>query len=266
MRWRCWARDAEKPGRREETAQRKTMALPSVLSPYSFPSRALPKPTPANLRRFAETPVVRRAINLIKDRVASYGLAGAPEARPRSGDGRLCREARQSSAPVAWSRPTLPTRFRTLLEQVIEDALVGGFGAIEMELTGDPAKPFELWPVDGATIRIDPRWDGRPGFRPLRAGDGAGGNRRESFRCSTTSSIYVRMNPRSFTPFGLGPLEVAFETVNAFLSAHRFAGKLASNAVVQYALWLNETTPAQHERLIRWWQDEIEGTGRVPML
>jgi len=74
------------------------------------------------------------------------------------------------------------------------------------------------------------------------------------------------MNPRTHTPFGLGPLEVAFETVNAFLSAHRYAGKLASNAVVQYALWLNETTPAQHERLIRWWQDEIEGTGRVPLL
>ena len=24
--------------------------------------------------------------------------------------------------------------------------------------------------------------------------------------------------------------------------------------------------PGQHERLIRWWQDEIEGTGRVPIL
>jgi HK97 family phage portal protein len=78
--------------------------------------------------------------------------------------------------------------------------------------------------------------------------------------------IYIRMNPRTFTPFGLGPLEVAFETVNSFLSAHRFAGKLASNAVVQYALWINEATQSQHERLIRWWQDEIEGTGRVPIL
>ncbi len=74
------------------------------------------------------------------------------------------------------------------------------------------------------------------------------------------------MNPRTHTPFGLGPLEVAFEMVNAFLSANRFASKLASNSVVQYALWLNETTPAQHERLIRWWQDEIEGTGRVPLI
>jgi phage portal protein BeeE len=78
--------------------------------------------------------------------------------------------------------------------------------------------------------------------------------------------MYIRTNPRSFTPFGLGPLEVAFETVNQFLSAHRFAGKLAANAVAQYALWLNEATPAQHDRLIRWWQDEIEGTGRVPVL
>ncbi len=78
--------------------------------------------------------------------------------------------------------------------------------------------------------------------------------------------MYIRMNPRSFTPFGLGPLEVAFETVNQFLSAHRFAGKLAANSVAQYALWLNEATPAQHDRLIRWWQDEIEGTGRVPLI
>jgi phage portal protein BeeE len=78
--------------------------------------------------------------------------------------------------------------------------------------------------------------------------------------------IYIRMNPRSFTPFGLGPLEVAFETVNEFLAAHRFAGKLAANAVAQYAIWLNEATPQQHDRLIRWWQDEIEGTGRVPVL
>ena len=78
--------------------------------------------------------------------------------------------------------------------------------------------------------------------------------------------MYVRLNPRTHTPFGLGRLEVAFETVNQFLSANRYAGRLASNSVVQYALWLNEATPEQHDRLIRWWQDEIEGTGRVPLL
>ena len=42
-----------------------------MLSPYHAGKALLPKPTPENLRRFAETPVVRRAINLIKDRVAA---------------------------------------------------------------------------------------------------------------------------------------------------------------------------------------------------
>ncbi|HXZ26417.1 MAG TPA: phage portal protein, partial [Terriglobales bacterium] len=78
--------------------------------------------------------------------------------------------------------------------------------------------------------------------------------------------IYIRLNPRTHTPFGLGRLEVAFETINAFLGAYRYAARLASNTVVQYALWLQDLSPAHHERLIRWWQDEIEGTGRVPIL
>jgi len=77
---------------------------------------------------------------------------------------------------------------------------------------------------------------------------------------------YIRLNPRSYTPFGLGKLEVAFETIHEFLCAHRFASRLASNSVVQYALWLQNLNPQHHERLIRWWQDEVEGTGRVPVL
>ena len=35
---------------------RKTVALPSILGPYQAPANLLPKPTPVNLRRFAETP------------------------------------------------------------------------------------------------------------------------------------------------------------------------------------------------------------------
>jgi phage portal protein BeeE len=249
-------------GRREEAVQRKTVALPSVLAPYSFPAKALPKPTPANLRKFAETPVVRRAINLIKDRVASMDWQVRLR---RDHDPEKVAFAARRAKILRHSLPNASDSFRTLIEQAIEDALVGGFGAIEMELSEDPAKPFELWAVDGATIRIDPKWDGSPASVRFAQATGLIGTD-AVIPLQDNQLMYVRMNPRSYTPFGLGPLEIAFETVNAFLSAHRFAGKLASNAVVQYALWLNETTPAQHERLIRWWQDEIEGTGRVPLL
>lgn len=248
------------------TVQRKTMALPSILSPYQYqsPAKAMPKPTPANLRKFAETPLVRRAINIIKDRIASldwqvrlkrgYSLEMVPDALERA-----------NALRRALEEPNGGDSFRTLVEQVLEDALVGGFGVMEMELTGVAEKPFDLWPVDGATIRIDPRWDGQPDSVRYAQSTGFSGTG-AVIPLKDDELIYLRMNPRTHTPFGLGPLEVAFETVNSFLAAHRYAGKLASNSVVQYALWLNETTPAQNERLIRWWQDEIEGTGRVPLL
>jgi len=246
---------------------RKTAMLPAVLSPLSMGQgrqNATPKPTPANLRKLAETPVARRAINVVKDKIASmdwkitlrrgYAPGDVADAGGRMQVLRRCLE-----------EPNASDSFRTLFEQVIEDILVGGFGAVEMEATGDPARPFHLWAVDGATIEIDVTWDGDPA-KPRYAQAAGGVGMKKLIPMLDDELMYLRLNPRTHTPFGLGRLEVAFETVNQFLSAHRYAGRLASNSVVQYALWLNEATPEQHDRLIRWWQDEIEGTGKVPLL
>jgi len=245
-------------------AARRTLALPSILSPVQYPGRLLPKPTPMNLRRFAETPLVRRAINVIKDRIAAMDW----QVRVRRGvDARNVADAQERLQALrrTLEEPNATDSFRTLIEQAIEDVLTGGYGAIEMEPTGDQARPAMLWAVDGASIRINARWNGDP-ETPRYAQALPGQLESSALDLRDDQLMYIRMNPRSFTPFGLGPLEVAFETVNQFLSAHRFAGKLAANSVAQYALWLNEATPAQHDRLIHWWQDEIEGTGRVPLL
>lgn len=161
--------------------------------------------------------------------------------------------------------PNPDDSFRSLAEQVLEDLIVGGFGAIEVEATGDVPHPLALFPVDGATIRMRADWDGLPGsvrYEQVTGRSGPDAN----ILLADEELIYMRLNPRTHTPFGLGRLEVAFEAINSFLGAHRYAGRLASNSVVEYALWLQNTTPEQHERLIRWWQDEIEGTGRVPIL
>ena len=161
--------------------------------------------------------------------------------------------------------PNPDDSFRSLTEQVLDDVIVGGFGAIEVDDTGDPQQPLMLWPVDGATIRMKTDWDGLPAsprYVQVTGKAGPDGN----IVLNDDELIYIRLNPRTFTPFGLGRLEVAFEAINAFLGAHRYATKLASNTVVEYALWLQNLSPEHHERLIRWWQDEIEGTGRVPIL
>ena len=242
--------------------------LPSILTPYNPMARpglmAMPKPTPANLRRFAETPVVRRAINVVKDRIACMDWqiqvrrGYRPDEVPDAAE-------RMNALRLSLEEPNASDSFRVLWEQVLEDLLVGGFGALEMEATGDPTRPFRLWAVDGATIQIDGSWRGDPGKPRYAQATGQTGTL-ATVPLLDDELMYLRLNPRTHTPFGLGRLEVAFDTVNQLLSASRYAGRLASNSVVQYALWLDEATPEQHDRLTRWWQDEIEGTGRVPII
>ena len=251
---------------KSETARR-TVPLPSILTPGAptlVRAGVLPKPSPANLRRFAEMPVARRAINVVKDRVA--GMQWRIEPRK----GRTAAELTNASERIAittenFEQPNPEDSFRSLVEQVLEDVLVGGFGAIELDLTGDERRPLVMWPVDGASIRIKTDWDGNPASPRYVQTTGQFMPNSEITLADEELS-YIRLNPRTHTPFGLGKLEVAFETIHEFLGAHRYAARLASNTVVQYALWLQNLTPQHHERLIRWWQDEIEGTGKVPIL
>jgi len=262
--------------------RRRTSALPSIFNAYGPMNDAMPKPTPYNLRRFSETPIARRAINCIKDRIAGmrwrvqprqgYSLEAIPEGA-----------ARMRILASNFEAPNPDDSFRSLAEQVLEDVIVGGFGAIEVQRNPEwgeaelrsarrtnasaatQSLPLVLWPVDGASIRINLEWDGSPtSQRYLQVNDQGGAN--SQIKLDDDELIYIRLNARTHTPFGLGRLEVAFETINAFLGAHRYASRLASNTVVQYALWLQDLTPEHHERLIRWWQDEIEGTGKVPIL
>jgi HK97 family phage portal protein len=263
-----WGRAAGMKAGAEDEGQRKTTATPLGLSSIFAPFRvngvqnALPKPTAANLRRFAETPAARRAINCIKDRIAC--MEWRIEARPGA-EVKGYAVQRAAALTRALETPNESDSFRTFIEQVMEDVLVGGFGAAEIESTGDAAMPVRLYPVDGASIQVNSQWTGDasdPRYAQVTGKLGGAG----LTPLRDDELMYVRLNPRSHTVFGLGKVEVAFEAISNFLQAHRYAGRLASNSVVQYALWLNERTPEQHERLIRWWQDEVEGTGRVPVL
>ncbi len=264
-----WERVAGVAASADNVGERKTAVTPLGMSSIFAPFRtagvqnALPKPTAANLRRFAETPVARRAINCIKDRIACMDW----QIEVRRGAGEDVggdRVQRAASLTKALDLPNECDSFRTLIEQVVEDTLVGGFGAAEIE-TGDADLPVRLYPVDGASIQVNANWKGDPND-PRYAQITGNVGKDSLLPLRDDELMYVRLNSRSHTPFGLGKVEVAFESISHFLQAHRYAGRLASNSVVQYALWLNERTPEQHERLVRWWQDEVEGSGRVPVL
>jgi phage portal protein BeeE len=244
--------------------KRRTQPLPSILNTYSPRTDALPKPTPMNLRRFAETPIARKAINTIKDRIAGMRWRVQPR-KGRAVEELVFGAERIVALTDSFDTPNSDDSFRSFAEQVLEDVIVGGFGAIELQTTGDASHPLVMWPVDGSTIRMKADWDGQATSPRYVQATGRYGPQGQIV-LNDDELCYIRLNPRTHTPFGLGRLEVAFETISEFLGAHRYAARLASNSVVQYALWLQDLPPAQHERLIRWWQDEIEGTGRVPIL
>ncbi len=236
---------------------RKTLVLPAVYR--SSARQAMPKSTPAALRRFSEFPVARKAINTIKDRIA--GMRWRVQrvgASPAENDG----DQRVRILLANLNAPNADDSFRSFTEQVIEDVLVGGWGAIEAQLTADPARPLVLWPVDGSTVRIYAGWTGladEPRYAQVTPW-----GRRIDLR--NDELIYIRLNPRTHTPFGMGRLEVAFETISWLLGAQEYAARLASNTVVQFALWLQEMPPASYDKVISWWQNEIEGTGKVPII
>src|SRR5271168_822767 len=121
--------------------RRRTSALPSIFNSYGPLSEAVPKPTPYNLRRFSETPIARRAINCIKDRIAGmrwrvqprqgYSLASIPDGAERV---RILTDN--------FDAPNPDDSFRSFAEQVLEDITVGGFGAIEVQVNPGWSESF----------------------------------------------------------------------------------------------------------------------------
>ena len=194
--------------------KRRTLPLPSIFNAYGPPGDVMPKPTAYNLRRFSEIPVPRRAINCIKDRIA--GMRWRIQARQGlSLDAIPDGAERVQILTENFHAPNPDDSFRSFSEQVVEDIIVGGFGAVEVQGSGDSQHPLLMWPVDGASIRMNLHWDGSPhGQRYLQVTDQSGA--RSQIKLDDDELIYIRLNPRTHTPFGLGRLEVAFETINAF--------------------------------------------------
>ena len=181
--------------------RRKTAGTGSNLAPFfpgssytqagaATPFGLMPKPTAGNLRRFAETPVARRAINVIKDRIA--GMRWRIQARQgRSLDATPDGALRARILTENFESPNPDDSFRSLVEQVLEDVIVGGFGAIELQVgegwgtegrrgAGAPWSPSDVaggWGDDPRARRLG--WTSR--FRALRAGHRMVRTRRKDF-------------------------------------------------------------------------------------
>lgn len=253
-------------GRKPAEPQRDTTPFPNLIQigQQRIGQKILWKPTPKNLRYFSRTPYARRAINAIKNPIANQEW----EIVPQPGVDMTPELERQIEvANTCFKNPNQDDDFRSFAEQVIEDILVGA-GAIEKQVGGDSLRPLWMWPVDGLSIQMYPGWSGAPGearyCQSVGYGSYTGGG--PTIMLRDDELIYLRPNPSTATPFGFGPLEVAFNTISRQLGVADFAGNVATNARPGIMLDMGEGADQTLAAFRAYWQTEIEGQGKVPIV
>lgn len=152
--------------------------------------------------------------------------------------------------------------FRTFIEQVVEDILVLDAGAMEKvpNLVGRTA---ELWPVDGATVKVNRFWDGDedearyywfPDYQQRAA-------------WLNKEFIYLMTNPRTYTPVGLSPLETLKVAIDAELSGMNYNRRQVEKAAPDGMMDLGEgVRPEQVEMFKAYWNAEVAGQGAMAFL
>lgn len=257
-----------RPGRKAHEPKRESVPFPTLLQAGQIHAnkRITYKPTPRNLRWFSRQPYARRAINAVKNPVAllDWEIVPMPGVELNS---ELERQA--EIVHYAFDHPNRDDSFRTLAEQVMEDILLGA-GAIEMQVSGDIERPLWMWPVDGLTIQIFPGWSGQKNearyVQIIGYGNFIGNAVGQQVLLRNDELIYIRPNPTSASPFGVGPVEIAFNTISRILGVGEFAGNVASNARPSIGLDLGDgSSPEMMQAFRNYWRNEVEGQGNMPI-
>jgi hypothetical protein len=245
-----------------DIVDRRTWAYPALPEALHRLNQPLTKNQPYALRKFSETPIPRRAINLIKNGILSRDW----EVRPVKDRDDMTpeREKRIRIATECLKRPNNDDSFRDVFEAFIEDLIVTGAGVAEPRMTPWFQRPFKMWSVDSQTISrfLDyseatpdrPKWAQRTGLRGEKG----------IVAFYANELMYVRDNVRTHTPFGLGCLEVAFNTVNALLNANENAARAGADQVHKSFLWWENTVnPVVIQQLRRYLTNEQEGQLKI---
>lgn len=258
-----------KRGRPPVIPKRDTMAWPNLTGlsqPGQQNKRVVYKPTPKNLRYFSRTPIARRAINTIKNPIAMLDW----EIVPKAGVNENSEIVKQIELVTACLHaPNNDDNFMTFVEQIIEDICVGA-AAAEIGRSPDPRRPVWLWPIDGLSIQQFPGWaGGKSEARYLQTvGYGAYSSAGigDGIQLRNDELIYIRPNPTTASPFGFGPLEIAFNSISRLLTTGDFSGKVAGNSLPPFMLDLGEVTSDYVKTFRKYWTDEVEGEGKIPLV
>lgn len=219
------------------------------------------KVNPQQLRTFSETAIPRRAISYIRDQVAKLEWDITPV------EGKKLTAAQKKQVDVAknvLNKPNSDDSWNTFVGQLVEDMLVVGLGAAEIkQWNGNERNPYLLYPMDATSVQIYLDWNGSPTMRRYAQV----GQRGQVIDFTPNEMMVWKHIPRTNTPFGLSPLEAAFQQIKYLLDAQAYAGQTASTATPKKLLYMGqEITDTQLKEFRQYFKDEIEGRSTIPIV
>ena len=151
--------------------------------------------------------------------------------------------------------------FRGFIEPVVEDILVLDAGSIEL-VRNMRGQLMEMWPVNGAEIRVNAMWDGNPDearyyWYPEGALEQKASWLNEDF-------IYIISRPRTYSPVGLSNLETLKLTIEAELYGHEYNRRQVQGAAPDGVMNLGEgVTRDQVREFQAFFESEVAGKGAI---
>lgn len=251
--------------RRKNVPQRDSEVYPRLFNLGAmYNNRAQVKASPPNLRFFSRTPYARAAIRAIRDPIQSLEWEIIPMEGVKTNS---FIQKQIAIATTCFQHPNNDNNWRQFVGMMIEDYLVASAGVAEHQLSNDPIRPLWMWPVDAQSIQIYPAWSGdknEPRYLQTMGYSNIGWM--QGVPLLNEELVYIRANASTETPYGFSPLEIAFDTINRQLGAGEYAGNLASNAIPSSLLFVPGADDAKIKSFRLFWQNEIEGQGKMPIL
>jgi HK97 family phage portal protein len=236
---------------------------PSAISALAFPEgKQVGKPNAHVFRHWAESSEwVNAAIKVRRTQVSSAEWDIVPANTDIKKDNK--RLAMRIKAILETPNPE-SNSFRAFIEKVVEDVLVLDAGVVEKvpNLRGEIA---ELWPVNGARIKVNAMWDGDDNeFRYFYYPPGA---LKPTTAWKNSEMMYLMANPRSYSPVGLSPLQTLHQAIEAELSGDEYNRRQVTAAAPDGMLDLGENVrPEQVEQFRSYWLSEVAGKGAMAFL
>jgi hypothetical protein len=249
-----------------DIVDRRSWAFPFLPSTLTRLQQPIIKMIPYNLRRFARTPIPRRAINMIKNSVTSLDWDIIPLLSPLEAVDED-QETRIQIGKACFNHPNNEQSWQSFLDTGIDDFCIMGAMVIEPQLTPDPKRPIKMWNVDASTIRFFPNWRESDPTQPKYAQMTGLRGERGVIIFYDDELVYIKDNPSVETPFGTSKMEIAFQSILSFLGVQEMSGRAGADQVHRSWLWWENNVGVQNlDILRRHITNDLEGQAKINLM